>query len=396
MIFLRPSRDPRRPAIPTIALTDLAVKHLKPVEGKRITYLDKSLKGFGVMVTPSGHASYVLTYGPERRRIKLGDVGVVKLADARAQARDRLSRHQLGLEKETGSPTFETARAEFLAASIEKGNKARTTRDYTRLLTRHFFAWNKLRLDELSSHDVQRRIDRIQAGSERRHAYDAVKVFMKWAERRHYLDRALTDRMDAPAKGRSRDRILADDELRAVWLACNGDDHFSRIIRLCILTGQRRSEIAHLERSMIRGDRIAFPSEFSKNRQEHVFPIGPMSRAILAELPTSGYLFPARKTWRGRGSVYNAWNKDKPRLDKRSGVTGWVIHDLRRTFSSNWARLGILVEVTEKYINHVSGRQSGVQGIYNRYTYWEPMERACAAWERFLSDLIAGQRRPVT
>ena len=122
MIFLRPSRDPRRPAIPTIALTDLAVKHLKPVEGKRITYLDKSLKGFGVMVTPSGHASYVLTYGPERRRIKLGDVGVVKLADARAQARDRLSRHRLGLEKETGSPTLNRPAAKLtsLASACSK------------------------------------------------------------------------------------------------------------------------------------------------------------------------------------------------------------------------------------------------------------------------------------
>ena len=343
-----------------------------------------------MMVMPSGHASFVLTYGPDRKRIKLGDVGVVKLADARFEARLRMSRYQLGLEKETGSPTFNDALDEFLAASAEK-NKTRTTRDYRRLLTRHFSAWNKLKLDQLAHQDLQRRIDRIEAPAERRHAYDAVKVFMRWAERRHYIDRALTDRMDAPAKGRSRKRILTDDELRAVWLACDGDDHFSRIIRLCILTGQRRSEIAHLERSMIRGDRIAFPAELTgnKNSQEHVFPIGPKTQAILAELPQDGYLFPARKTWRGRGTVYNAWNKDKPRLDTRSGVTGWVIHDLRRTLRSKWAELGILREVAERYINHISGMHSGVPGIYDRFTYWEPMVRACTAWEQFLSDLVA-------
>jgi integrase len=371
-------------------LTDITVRHLKPVAGKRITYLDRSLKGFGVMVMPTGHASYVLTYGPDRRRVKLGDVGVVKLADARAQARQRLSRYQLGQEKETGSPTFETARAEFLAASIEKGNKPRTTRDYRRL--RHFSAWNKLRLDELSPQDVQRRLDRIQASAERRHAYDTVKVFMRWAERRHYIDRALTDRMDAPAKGKSRKRVLTDEELRPVWHACDSDDHFSRIIHLCILTGQRRSEIAHLERSMIRGDATVLPADLTgnKNSQEHTFPIGLMTQALLAELPREGYLFPARKTWRGHGTVYNAWNKDKPRLDARSGVTGWVIHDLRRTFSSNWAKLEIPIEVTEKYINHISGRQSGVQGIYNRYTYMEPMKKACLSWERYLSELVAG------
>jgi integrase len=377
--------------IPAISLTDLAVRHLKPAEGKRITYLDKSLKGFGVMVTPSGHASFVLTYGPDRRRIKLGDVGIVKLADARAEARTRLSRYQLGLEKETGSPKFETARSEFLATSVQKGNKARTTKDYTRLLTRHFSGWNNLRLDAITAHDLERRIARITAASERRHAYDAIKVFMRWAERRHYIDRALTDRIDAPAKGRSRNRILTDDELRAVWLATVGSDHFSRIIRLCILTGQRRSEIAHLERDMIRGDRIAFPAELTgnKNSQEHIFPIGPMTQAILAELPQEGYLFPARKTWRGGGTVYNAWNKDKPSLDADSAVTGWVIHDLRRTLRSKWAELGISREVAERYINHISGVHSGVSGIYDRFSYWQPMEQACATWEGFLSDLIA-------
>ena len=176
---------------------------------------------------PTGHASYVLTYGPDRRRIKLGDVGVVKLADAQEQARQRLSRYQPGIEKETGSPTFETARDEFLAAKRENGNKDRTIKDYIRLLTRHFSAWNKLRLDELSSQELQRRIDRIHVASERRHAYDAIKVFMRWADRRHYVDRPLTDRMDAPPKGKFRKRILSDDELRAVWRDCNGGDHFS-------------------------------------------------------------------------------------------------------------------------------------------------------------------------
>jgi integrase len=355
------------------------------------------------MVMPSGHASYVLTYGPTRKRIKLGDVGVVRLADARAEAKLRLSRYQLGLEKETGSSKFETACAEFLAASVQKGNRARTTKDYTRLLTRHFSGWNNLRLDEITAHDLERRIARIAAVSERRHAYDAIKVFMRWAERRHYIDRALTDRIDPPAKGRSRNRILTDDELRAVWLAADGTDHFSRIIRLCILTGQRRSEMAHLERDMIRGDRIVLPADLSKNRQEHAFPIGPIAQAILAELLqkdshsltngnrrlTSDYVFPARKTWRGGGLVYNAWNKDKPRLDKRSGITGWVIHDLRRTFRSKWAELGISREVAERYINHISGVHSGVSGVYDRFSYWQPMEQACAKWERFLSNLIA-------
>jgi integrase len=377
--------------LPTVTLTDITIGNLKPADGKRITYLDRSLKGFGVMVMPAGHASYVLTYGPDRRRVKLGDVGVVKLADARLSARERLSRYQLGQEKETDAPQFEAARDEFLKAAEEKGNKQRTIRDHRRLLTRHFARWNRPALDELMPQELQKRLDRIRAPSERRHAYDAIKVFMRSAERRHYIDRALTDRMGAPAKGRARKRVLTDEELRAVWKASAGDDHFSRIVRLCILTGRRRSEIAQLEASMIERDLIRLPPQLTKNPHEHLFPIGPMMREIVAALPSEGYLFPPRKTWRGSGSVYNAWGKDKPRLDQRSGVTGWVLHDLRRTFSSNWAMLETPIEVTEKYINHISGRQAGVQGIYNRFSYLEPMKRALEKYERWLHLLTASQ-----
>jgi hypothetical protein len=105
-----------------------------------------------------------------------------------------------------------------------------------------------------------------------------------------------------------------------------------------------------------------------------------------------GYLFPARKTWRGGGTVYNAWGKDKPKLDERSGVTGWVIHDLRRTLRSKWSELGILREVSERYINHVSGVHAGVSGIYDRFTYLEPMKLAVAKYEAWLYSLVADPR----
>jgi hypothetical protein len=68
--------------MPVVTLTDLTVRSLKPVTGKRVTYLDKSLKGFGVRITETGMKSYVLVMGANRQRIKLGDVGLVKLADA--------------------------------------------------------------------------------------------------------------------------------------------------------------------------------------------------------------------------------------------------------------------------------------------------------------------------
>jgi len=89
--------------MPTVALTDRTIPHLKPVPGKQVIYVDRALKGFGVRVSDQGRMSYVLTYGANRQRIKLGDVGVVKLADARERARDILAERQLGMRQATWS-----------------------------------------------------------------------------------------------------------------------------------------------------------------------------------------------------------------------------------------------------------------------------------------------------
>ena len=61
--------------MPVVALTDISIRNLKPVPGKRVTYLDKTLKGFGIRITENGQMSFVLTYGPNRARVKLGEVG---------------------------------------------------------------------------------------------------------------------------------------------------------------------------------------------------------------------------------------------------------------------------------------------------------------------------------
>ena len=84
--------------MPVTTLTDLAIRHLKPVPGKQVTYLDKSLKGFGVRVGAES-MTYILTYGPNRTRVKLGEAGIVKLADARAKARTILAERQLGVHQ---------------------------------------------------------------------------------------------------------------------------------------------------------------------------------------------------------------------------------------------------------------------------------------------------------
>jgi len=371
--------------VPVVTLTDLAVKHLKPVPGRQVTYLDKSLKGFGVRVGAQA-MTYILTYGPNRTRVKLGKVGVVKLADARAKARTILAERQLGIHQPKGHETYAEVVARFLKA-CEAKNKLRTLKDYTRLLNRHGFGAE--RLSDIAPRDVQKKLDLLSATpSERAHAQAVLRIFFSHCVRRHLLDQNPMTRIDRAPKTASRSRILSEEELTKVWRACEGP--FGQIVQLCILTGQRRSEIAHLTAGMIEDDCLRLPASLTKNSREHLFPFGKLARDIIAALPKTGYLFPARKTWRNGATIYNAWNKDKPKLDDKSGVTGWVLHDLRRTLVSSWAALGIRIEVTEKYINHISGTHGGIVGIYQRHTFLPEMREAVEKWEAHLSEVLSG------
>jgi integrase len=322
--------------------------------------------------------------------MKLGEVGILKLADARAKARTILAERQLGQHKPTGTTTYQNALDGFLRATRAK-NRPRTVKDYTRLLTSYGFGAEKL--SDISPRDITTRLARLMPG-EKAHAQAALKIFFADCVRKSLLDQSPMLRVERLPRAEPRNRVLTDDELAAVWRAADGV--FGAIVRLCILLGQRRSEIAHLRADYIHGGLITLPASLTKNKREHTFPYGPMAAAIFETLPKEGYLFPARKTWRGTGTVYCAWNKDKPKLDKASGVTGWVLHDLRRTLVSSWAALGIRIEVTEKYINHISGTHGGIVGIYQRHTFLPEMREAVGKWEAKVAALLNAERAVAT
>ena len=147
--------------MPVVTLTDISVRNLKPVEGKQITYVDKSLKGFGVRLTEKGQATYVLVVGVNRQRIKIGDVGVIKLADARNAAKTLLAEKQLGHLRPHKAPTYQAAVDDFLETKKPE-LKARTHRDYTRLLNRHGF--KNERLTDITPHDILKRLSKLPPG----------------------------------------------------------------------------------------------------------------------------------------------------------------------------------------------------------------------------------------
>ena len=188
-------------------------------------------------------------------------------------------------------------------------------------------------------------------------------------------------------KSNPRTRILTDDELRAVWHRAGDVGHpYGKIIQLLIITGQRRGEIAGLRRNWIKNDEIIFPKGFTKNKREHRIPIGSLAKQIIEQLPSeTDILFPSRHS---DETPFNGWSKSKCEFDQPLSIPNYTLHDLRRTYSSNLAQLGVPIHVTEKLLNHVSGTVSGIAAVYNRHTYAEEMQRAVDQHDQFLRGTV--------
>jgi integrase len=195
--------------------------------------------------------------------------------------------------------------------------------------------------------------------------------------------------------GEARDRVLTDDELATIWRAAEAADAkvFGSLVRLLILTGQRREEVAGIAWAELSPDRQVWivPANRAKNGKDHLVPLSAAARDLLPEEPhaderDSELVFPGQ-----RGTPFNGWSKSKAQLDKDSGVPGWRIHDLRRTLATGLQRLGVRLEVTEAVLNHVSGSRAGIVGIYQRHEWAAEKRAALDAWAEHVMALVDGQ-----
>lgn len=378
--------------MPQAHLTDIAVRALKPPPKGQVTYWDKNLRSFGVRVSQGGSKTFVVVCGRERQRTTIGRFPPLTLSEARTEAKRLLAEHTLD-KRRLPTIAFDDAKEKYLKTCAAK-NREGTVKDYTRLL-KHFPLGRK-KLGEITRHDIASRVDRIKSPSEATHALVALKVFLNWAARQGYLDFNPAAPLHTGFSPTPRARVLSTEEIVEVMSkAAEEPFPFGPIVRLCLLTGQRRGEITKLKWEWFdRAERtITLPGEITKNRRSHTFPYGDMVEALLDDLPELGEdLFPAyRAHVRGKPTTtFNGWSTAKPKFDvKLENVAPWTLHDLRRTFSTTLASLGVQQVVTEKLLNHVSGgTQSPIAQVYNRYGYMDEMREAITAYDEYLSSLI--------
>lgn len=369
-------------------LTDIAVKNLKAQPRQRI-YWDEALPCFGCRISQKGAKAWVICTGRERKVITIGRYPVLALKDARAAAKRLLAQPN---HSTFHSPSFAEALDIFIAAK-EQSNRPRTAIEYKRLLRRHFLP--RLRnhpLNEISTQDIVAALDRLQSTpSEQRHALVVAKIFFRWCYSRAYIETTPCGRLQVSARAESRDRVLDHGEIAAIWHAAQIHGYpFGHIVKLLLLTGQRRNEITSLKWGYIdeASGTITLPASLTKNKREHTLPCGEMARAVIASVPALGsvYLFPARGY---QDRPYCGWSKGKRAFDRICPVAPWTLHDLRRTYASSLAALQTPPHVIERMLNHASGTISGVAAVYNKYAYMDEMRHYVSLYEAKLLSLIS-------
>lgn len=379
-------------------ITDSSASALKLTAGKSDQiWFDSDGSGFGVRLKSGGVRRksggsrkfvFQYRYGGKSWRETLGTVGAMSVKEARAKANKFRVMLDNGInpaaeresERAAATLTFSALRTEYLAA--RKGDcKPSSHAHITDMLTRLWKPLDGLPVGQITRATVADKLRTIATksgavGANR--ARSALSAFFAWCIGEGYCD-------DNPVTGtnksaeKSRERTLTDAELGAIWNAAPEGD-YGDIVRLLILTGQRRDEIGGLQWSEIGPDAIKLPGARTKNGRAHDVPLSTPAKAVLdarQRLAGREFVF-----GRGEGS-YSGWSRSKARLDAElPGVEDWRLHDLRRTAATRMADLGVAPHVIEAVLNHVSGHKAGVAGVYNRSLY--PAERKAAL------DLWAG------
>jgi integrase len=373
------------------AFTDTYLRSLKP-ESVRRDHYDAVQRGLGLRVAPSGLKSWFVMRRVNSRmtRTTLGRYPEVPLADARKKAEAVLEQIAKGHSpKKAKVPAFAAVLDDWLTRD-QKGK--RSVDEKRRALAKDALpAFGNWPMDTIARSDVRNLLDSIADRgapiyANRLLAY--LRRMFNWAEERDIIASSPVAGIKAPAAERSRDRTLSPDELAAVWRGTyQMPDPFGSFSRMLILTGQRRNEVAgaRWEEIDLQKGEWTIPAERAKNGKAHLVHLPP-APDILPGVPRvdgSPYVF----TTTGSTPI-SGFSKAKAMLDKASGVTGWTIHDLRRTFATlATGELGIEPVVVDKILNHLSGAVTGIAAVYQRHAYLEQRRHAMARWGTFVAGL---------
>jgi integrase len=387
--------------MPRIRLTKSTIDAL-PIAQSDVVYWDSGCPGFGVKVTPKGRKVFIVLYrtggaGSKLRKYTIGPYGRVTLHQARVAAQKvsaaRLEGHDPAAEKRETRRRLVTDRVEDLLETFIEQRLAqnRSAGEIARLLRREIGnPWAGKSIHDLTKRNVVEVIEAIvQRGAPvaANKTLKSIKTFLRWCVGRAVLDQSPAEGVPMPAKEVARDRVLADEELaRVIFAARKIGGPYGGIVELLALTGQRREEVARLTHQEVDFVRRVWtiPKSRTKNGKAHVVHLSAQSIAVLGRAVGPGpFMFSLLGT-----KPFQEFSRAKRWLDQHSGVTGWRLHDLRRTCVSGVARLGVAPHIADKILNHQSGTISGVAAVYQRHEFLAERRAALDLWGAHVAELI--------
>jgi integrase len=394
--------------MPRIRLTKSAIDAL-PTSKSDVVYWDAGCPGFGVKVTPKGRKVFIVLYrtagaGSKLRKYTIGPYGRVTLHQARVAAQRvfaaKLEGRDPAAEKREAKRRVVADQVEDLLEMFiaQRLSQNRSGGEISRLLRREVGKpWADRSIHEITKRDVVEVVSAIEqrgAPVAANKTLKSIKTFLRWCVGRAVLDQSPAEGVPLPAKEVARDRVLDDEELARVILAARQiGGPYGGIVEFLALTGQRREEVARLpweELDLAR--RIwTIPKSRTKNAKAHVVHLSEQSLAVLTRADrNSALVFSLLGT-----KPFREFSRAKRRLDQLSGVTGWRLHDLRRTCVSGMARLGIAPHIADKILNHQSGTISGVAAVYQRHDFLGERQEALERWGTHVARTVANHRSNV-
>jgi integrase len=381
--------------------------------------------GLYLVVQPSGAKSWAFRYrdlAGRSRKLTLGPYPSVDLKQARklalkAAAAVAEGRDPAGEKREAkveaaraATDAFETLAERFIRERVSERSRPRTVREYARQLGFRVgddgaliksgagvvADWRGRKTSEIKRTDVKRLVGGIRARGARvlaNRTLATLSALFGWAVSEDIIEENPCIGVERPASEVSRERVLEDDELARIWKACDELGYpFGAAIKLMILTGQRRGEVAGMtwREANLESGTWSLPGVRTKNARAHNVPLSAAAVDVLVGAPRikGDFVF----TVDGNGPI-TSFARAKERLDAaiaEPALERWTLHDLRRTVATGLQRLGIRLEVTESVLNHVSGTRGGIAGVYQRHDWAEEKAHALGGWADHVERIVAG------
>jgi integrase len=403
-----------------LRITKSTIRDLKLPRGvKDHIFFDDDVPGFGLRVRASGAQTWIAQYsvGRKARKVSLGSPAQVDISKAREAAKDIFAKVRLGTDPAKEKAEARAKLADTFSYHLQHKAKDKDGKDIVvgylpskvvrvstrRELERYLLVYAKplhhRPVEAISRRDIAVLLHEVNAahgGASANKLGKALAAFFTWAMQEGLVEANPASVLNKAPENGSRERVLADRELAAVWQAL-GSDQYSDIIRLLLLTGCRREEIGGLRWNEVHTEAslIALPSERTKNGKPHDVPLSPAAVAILKarEAGAGSRTFVFGTADRG----FQDWSGSKRDLDAwlvaaGTPVEGWRLHDLRRTLSTVMHdKLGIEPHIVEAILSHTNGHKAGVAGVYNRASYGEQKRAALLAWAEWIESIVRQQ-----